>query len=615
MNVCITEERRATNGSPDPRAFTSSLPKVAKTASIVLALAAVVSAKAALPEPDHHWALESPSSERYTIRGLEATSAEGVRGKSLAFDGHSALEVQDSADLTEGDAGFTLTIWVNPYSPGRQQQMIAAKNRYSLDERQWGVMIDTDGRFRLYVWQDQWDTADATTLPSPGRWHLVGVVVRPGEAELWVDGERAGRVPLSRALANTKAPLTFGGVDDNGRIRQNLVGALDEAQLFNRPLSGEQMAALYEPVTATHEIPKLTGGMDVTPDLAWQQKGDEHARYDRTSLIFDGRSPNKLACDTTLRLMPDGSWVMVMLGGGDREPDPRNQVFLTRSRDQGKTWDPMRPLDFGFPREGNTAAMVPSELMVHEGKCTLFCATHDGRFGGWKEWMVASHDSCRTWDRPVPAPGRLHERTFIRNHIVTRDGRILLPFQHYLDGPGPLNPRNGVLASSDGGRTWTEHGNIRISSSDKYRGWAENNIVELTDGRIAMIVRADGLGGVLYYAASTDGGKTWPALARQSDIPNPGSKATLYPLGGDAVALLHNPNPRHRSPLALWVSFDGMKSWPYQRVLVAESCDGPQGRLNYPDGFVSSDKQWLHFAFDDNRHRAVYVGARLPQRP
>ncbi|MDP7132813.1 MAG: sialidase family protein, partial [Planctomycetota bacterium] len=139
--------------------------------------------------------------------------------------------------------------------------------------------------------------------------------------------------------------------------------------------------------------------------------------------------------------------------------------------------------------------------------------------------------------------------------------------------------------------------------------------VELNDGRIGMIIRADELGGVLYYAESKDGGRTWPEFARKTTIPNPGSKATLYPLGGDAVAMLHNPNPRHRSPLALWVSFDGMKTWPYQRVLVAESCDGPKGRLNYPDGFVSADRRLLHFAFDDNRHRAVYVGAKLPDMP
>ena len=39
---------------------------------------------------------------------------------------------------------------------------------------------------------------------------------------------------------------------------------------------------------------------------------------------------------------------------------------------------------------------------------------------------------------------------------------------------------------------------------------------------------------------------------------------------------------------------------------------GPGHRMNYPDGFVSQDKQWLHFAYDDNRHRAVHYSAKLP---
>ena len=120
------------------------------------------------------------------------------------------------------------------------------------------------------------------------------------------------------------------------------------------------------------------------------------------------------------------------------------------------------------------------------------------------------------------------------------------------------------------------------------------------------------ISGGTVYEVTFGSRQTWPEFAKRTTIPNPGSKATLYGLGGDRVAMLHNPNPRHRSPLALWVSFDGMKTWPYQRVLVPESCDGPKGRLNYPDGFVSEDGKRLHFAFDDNRHRAVYVGARLP---
>ena len=78
------------------------------------------------------------------------------------------------------------------------------------------------------------------------------------------------------------------------------------------------------------------------------------------------------------------------------------------------------------------------------------------------------------------------------------------------------------------------------------------------------------------------------------------------------MAILHNLNSKHRSPLALWVSKDGMTSWTCCRVQVTELVDGPDGRLNYPDGFISQDKQWPHFACDDNRHRVVLYSARLP---
>ena len=358
----------------------------------------------------------------------------------------------------------------------------------------------------------------------------------------------------------------------------------------------------------------------------WKDIADLDASHDSSTIVFDGISPDKLVCDTALRVMPDGSWVLVILGGGDGEPLPQNRVFLSRSHDRGETWSPMQSIDLGVKSGDPDVALVPTELMVLGDRATLFVATHDGTFADWKEWMSHTYDSGRSWSKLVPVPGRLHERTFVRNHIVTNDGKILLPYQHYLKTgetrtlsngrrmSPPTDPRNGVLISEDSGKTWSDYGNIRITTDDNYYGWAENNVVELSDGRIAMIIRADRLGGVLYYAESKDGGYTWPEFAQKTTIPNPGSKATLYSLGNDRVALLHNPNPKHRSPLALWISIDGMKSWPYQRVLVNESSDGSSGRLNYPDGFVSEDQRWLHFAYDDNRHRAVYYAARLPER-
>ena len=58
-----------------------------------------------------------------------------------------------------------------------------------------------------------------------------------------------------------------------------------------------------------------------------------------------------------------------------------------------------------------------------------------------------------------------------------------------------------------------------------------------------------------------------------------------------------------------------MKTWPYRRTLVAESVDGPRGNLNYPEGFVSKDWRRLHVVFDNNRHQAVYIAAKLPPLP
>ena len=375
-------------------------------------------------------------------------------------------------------------------------------------------------------------------------------------------------------------------------------------------------------------VNKPTGG-------TWKKQVLADAAQDRTVVAYDGIKPNTLVCDTTLRELPDGSWVMFMLAGGMSEPSPENYTGVTRSIDHGATWSPLETFDTGLPRSGSTIGQGPTELIVDGQRCTLFFSTHSKHWGyDWKSWTKVSEDGGHTWGKPEPLAGRLADFTFIRNHIVLRDGRLMAPYQHYLgpkpeavpptDAPNSINntlshfvsnPRNGVIISNDGGKTWTEHGEIRLTTDDHYHGWAENNIVEFANGRVVMIIRGDRLGGMLYSAESLDGGNTWPQFATKTDIPNPGSKATLYPLGGEAVAMLHNPNPKRRSPLSLWISFDGMKTWPYRRVLVPESSDGSKGRLNYPDGFVSKDRQYLYFAYDDNRHRAVFYAAKLPPLP
>ncbi len=210
---------------------------------------------------------------------------------------------------------------------------------------------------------------------------------------------------------------------------------------------------------------------------------------------------------------------------------------------------------------------------------------------------------------------------FALNRYRASWGEWIVPYQYYeptedIDtAPHQDNTFNemwvGTVVSADEGKTWVQSNRIRGHD------WAEPNTVELSDGTLVMFLRWDG-SGCLWRSESTDRGRTWSEAVR-TEIPNPGTKFRLFRLRDGRIVLVHNPNNAtshpnskrqaacHRNPLALWVSEDDMKTWSYKRTLT----DFP-GMLAYPDGVVDEQEEYVHFAFDYNRHDVIYWGARLP---
>jgi predicted neuraminidase len=336
---------------------------------------------------------------------------------------------------------------------------------------------------------------------------------------------------------------------------------------------------------------------------------------DRRALVYKGLPPDHTCCDQALRILPNGEWLVIFMTGGTVEPEKANYIALCRSTDQGHTWESAETV-LRFEER----ACLFSEAFVYQDRVTVFVQTHAGGFEEWLNFTISSGDNGETWSEPAvftPFP----RRTFLRNLYVASWGEWVLPFQSYdtQDDPSPSplkdgsfrNPVNGTLISSDAGASW------ECSNRIPGRCWAENNVVELSDGRLVMLIRADGTG-CLYRSESTDRGRTWTE-AVPTDIPNPGSKFRLFRLSDGRIVLLHNPNSAtshpnskrqaacNRNPLALWVSEDDMASWGHQRVLT----DFP-GHLAYPDGVVDDDEGYVHFAFDYNRHDVIYWGAALP---
>ena len=328
-----------------------------------------------------------------------------------------------------------------------------------------------------------------------------------------------------------------------------------------------------------------------------------------------------MSCEPLLERAPNGDLVCICQCDGLDEPAPENRVYSFRSSDGGESWSQRKLI---YPETGQ--AVYATELAVENERLLAYLTLHTGRFHNWTCTVMESTDSGHTWKELGPPP-YFPEFTFIRSRLITSDGRILIPYQHYpvddqkqaeayakypnmhvADGMknmlGYQVPyyESGVLESMDGGKNYTCHVAVRWPREECFWPWSEPTIMERENGAISMLLRRDG-SGVLYRCDSPDGGRNW-GECRRTDIPNPGNKPRLIPLDRGRVALLHTPNPFKRYPLQLWISEDGMGSWCEKITLT----DFP-GSYCYSDGFFENGH--LHFAVEHNRHTILYFDVTL----
>lgn len=542
-----------------------------------------------LPAEEHSWPLDSSDSSEFSVHG-DIAEAPGVNGSSLVFDGTSLLKVKDSEQLTSGAAGFTLTAWVNPYRLSKQQQMIAAKNCYSLNQRQWGVMIDQDNRFRLYVYQGRWVTAECSTAPKPGHWHRIGVVIRPASAQLWVNAKLAGEVKLPKPIPQTQAPMTFGGVDDNGRIWQNFIGALDEIQLVDKPLDAQQMAATYKPVTATHKVPEppqpfvLWTGDRIPADVEQIPfaEGIRHSTIHRPS--EEGYQFLHGAAIVAHKGVMYANWANSPVN----ENGPHETLQGRRSTDNGITWSKLEVIGAGFEGAERHSHGV---LFVHQGELWTICArfgvgTPGRRFTGlqaeafvldeqtdqWKSRGIVMHN-CWPYDEPV----RMADGNFITGG-QDKDGLPVVAISHGDD----LTRWDSVLIPYER-RLQPSYAETTV--------WAE-------DDHVTAVIR--GGAGAAWVSTSDDCGRTW-TKARASNLPMPRAKAYLGKLSTGQRYLISN--LKNRDTLVVSVSRPGENTLSGMWRIRHGKSDAPRfpGRAkskqwSYPYGYEHDGKLYIVYS-------------------
>ncbi|MBA2113783.1 exo-alpha-sialidase [Bremerella alba] len=217
-------------------------------------------------QPKYQWPMDDHAG--LAIQG-NVTSAAGIAGESLVFEGESLATVKDSANYTDLADGYTIAFWVCPFFMNSDQQMLVGKNRYSLDQREWGVMIDRDRQLRAYLWQNGWKTIEAATPLEIDAWSLVGLVVQKDSVQLWVNGALAAETDLKHPIPTTDAPLTIGGIDDHGKLRQHFLGAVDEVHFYTRPIEKQEWSELHQQVAISSELQQIAKATQAKAAKKW----------------------------------------------------------------------------------------------------------------------------------------------------------------------------------------------------------------------------------------------------------------------------------------------------------------------------------------------------------
>ena len=190
--------------------------------------------------------------------------------------------------------------------------------------------------------------------------------------------------------------------------------------------------------------------------------------------------------------------------------------------------------------------------------------------------------------------------------LVLDGGRIIVPL--YSDGYS----FSLMALSDDGGATW------RASEPLVGRGNIQPTLARRRDGTLVAYMRDNGPAPKrLHVSESTDRGETWSPV-RDSDVPNPGTGAEVIVLRNGHWALIYNDLERGRYSLAVSISEDEGRTWPYTRHLERDepSEDEAQlGQYHYPSIIQAADGS-LHATYSyflpparaaakDNEGRAV----------
>ncbi len=541
------------------------------------------------------------------LRGT-AKTAPGASGQSLVLDGESLIELKDSKDLASDS--FTVSIWFNPYDLSSGQQILAGKNRYSQDERQWSLTIEPDGKLKAHLRQNGWSTIACDESLVAGKWHFATLVVESGKSTMFLNGKLAGEVTLQTPIASTEAPITIGGIWDRETVLQAFHGAVDEFSLRPRALHADEIVASYRPVLATHDIPQT-----VLADVPlWDERVPllkaaelpilKGVRFSVIKPYEFNKDGYRFLHGVGLCFHKGRLYASFGHNQGGENTDSEEARFCV-SDDDGKTWSEVRTIDSA---EG-PVGVSHGAFLSHKGMLWAFQGAYTGTMSGVHTRAYVLDETTQQWQPkgtviesgfwPMQEPHKMDDGNWIMAGLKVGEG-------------------DPAIVAISHGDDFTQWDVVPIPQAKNIKKmWGESTII--VNGKQITNISRYGDRAEALVATSENYGRNWREM-RPSNLPMTTSKPIAGMLSTGQrylVCTTTADSGKRRSPLTIAVSRPGESL--FSKVFVIRHAEFPDGpgeshtgaALSYPYATENEGKLYVGYSNSGDKSTRVGIGREL----
>ncbi|MEN6451549.1 MAG: sialidase family protein [Thermoguttaceae bacterium] len=317
---------------------------------------------------------------------------------------------------------------------------------------------------------------------------------------------------------------------------------------------------------------------------------------DRINVFASGMDGYHTYRIPAIEVAPDGTILAFAEARKYNSNDPGldNEVDLVckRSTDGGRIWSPIQVIEHAGKHwsAANPATVVDRQtgkIWLLYVRCAPGRGIYKARPGARDSQIFArsSDDNGRTWSEPIDLTAASRDMNDPKwGMTVVGPGGMIQDSKGRLVAAAWRYAPFGVFAifSEDHGRTW-QRGQVLSG-----REANENQLVELSDGRLLMDFRSESEKTPRWLVESRDGGRTWGEPRLEGLAPTPVCCAierySLKSAGDDRDRILWTgPKGPDRNELMLRVSYDEGRTFATERLI------GP-GYAGYSDMAILKNK-------------------------